>query len=105
MDQLKQLFAQKSQDLAKEIKDILAEHGKKHVDDVQLDQVYGGMRDITSMIWEPSLLDSEHGIQFRGFSIPEIREKMPHAPNGKEPLPEGLFWLMLVGEMPTTRSR
>jgi citrate synthase len=101
MDQLKQLFYEKTQSLSKEIKEILAEHGKKNVDDVRLEQVYGGMRDITSMLWEPSLLDSEHGIRFRGYSIPEIREKMPRAPNGKEPLPEGLFWLMLVGEMPT----
>jgi len=101
MDQLKQLFYEKTQILSKEIKEILAEHGKKKVDDVQLEQVYGGMRDITSMLWEPSLLDAEHGIRFRGYSIPEIREKLPHAPNGKEPLPEGLFWLMLVGEMPT----
>ncbi|MEY4205073.1 MAG: hypothetical protein RL013_2777 [Bacteroidota bacterium] len=59
------------------------------------------MRDITCMIWEPSLLDSEEGIRFRGYSIPELREKLPHAPNSKEPLPEGLFWLMLVGEIPT----
>ncbi len=101
MDQLKQLFYEKTQSLSKEIKAILAEHGKKQVDEVTLEQVYGGMRDITSMLWEPSLLDSEHGIRFRGYSIPEIREKMPRAPNGKEPLPEGLFWLMLVGEMPT----
>ncbi|MEO6758776.1 MAG: citrate (Si)-synthase, partial [Saprospiraceae bacterium] len=80
------------------------EHGKKKVDEVTLDQVYGGMRDITSMLWEPSLLDPEEGIRFRGFSIPELREKLPRAPNGKEPLPEGLFWLMLVGEIPTAEQ-
>ena len=101
MDQLKQLFYEKSQNLSKEIKEILAEHGTKIVDDVQLSQVYGGMRDITSMLWEPSLLDSEQGIRFRGFSIPELREKLPRAANGKEPLPEGLFWLMLTGVLPT----
>jgi len=71
------------------------------VDDVRIEQMYGGMRDITSMIWETSLLDAEEGIRFRGYSIPELREKLPTAPNGKEPLPEGLFWLMLVGEIPT----
>ena len=101
MDPLKQLFTEKSQALGKEIKDILKEHGDKQVDTVSLDQVYGGMRDITCMIWEPSLLDSEEGIRFRGHSIPELREKLPRAPKGTEPLPEGLFWLMLVGEIPT----
>lgn len=101
MDHLKQLFYEKSQDLSKEVKELLKEHGNQKVDDVLLDQVYGGMRDITCMIWEPSLLDAEEGIRFRGYSIPEIREKLPHAPGGKEPLPEGLFWLMMVGEIPT----
>lgn len=101
MDQLKQLFYEKSQVLAKEVKEILAEHKTMMVDDVTLDQVYGGMRDITSMLWEPSLLDAEEGIRFRGYSIPELREKLPKATNGKEPLPEGLFWLMMVGEIPT----
>lgn len=101
MDQLKQLFYEKSQQTANEVKELLKAHGNTRVDDVNLDQVYGGMRDITCMIWEPSLLDSEEGIRFRGYSIPELREKLPHAPSGKEPLPEGLFWLMLVGEIPT----
>jgi citrate synthase len=101
MDQLKEQFYKKAQALAVEVKEILKEHGDKKVDDVLLEQVYGGMRDITCMIWEPSLLDAEEGIRFRGYSIPELREKLPRAPNGKEPLPEGLFWLMLVGEIPT----
>lgn len=101
MDPLKQLFYEKSQALGKEVKELLKEHGKTKVDDVILEQVYGGMRNITCMIWEPSLLDSEEGIRFRGFSIPELQEKLPAASKGKEPLPEGLFWLMLVGEVPT----
>jgi citrate synthase len=101
MDTLKQLFFEKSQALGKEVKDLLKEHGDTIVDDVRIEQMYGGMRDITSMIWETSLLDAEEGIRFRGYSIPELREKLPTAPNGKEPLPEGLFWLMLVGEAPT----
>jgi citrate synthase len=102
MDPLKQLFYEKSQALGKEVRELLKEHGNKKVDDVSLDQVFGGMRDITCMLWEPSLLDAEEGIRFRGYSIPELRDKLPRAAvNGKEPLPEGLFWLMLVGEIPS----
>ncbi|MBN8685221.1 MAG: citrate (Si)-synthase, eukaryotic [Chitinophagales bacterium] len=104
MDTLKQLFFERSQAHAKEVKELIKEHGNKKVDEVVIDQVYGGMRDIISMLWEPSLLDAEEGIRFRGFSIPELREKLPKAPNGNEPLPEGLFWLMLVGEIPTAEQ-
>jgi citrate synthase len=101
MDQLKQIFFEKSQAQAKELKDFLAENSLKPVDTVDVGQVVGGMRDITSMLWEPSLLDADEGIRFRGYSIPELREKLPTAPGGKEPLPEGLFWLMLTGDIPT----
>ena len=59
------------------------------------------MRGITGLVTETSLLDAQEGIRFRGYSIPELQEKLPKAPGGGEPLPEGLFYLMLVGELPT----
>jgi citrate synthase len=58
------------------------------------------MRGVKSMIWETSALDPIEGIRFRGHSIPDLRDKLPKRGSGKEPLPEGLFWLMLVGEIP-----
>jgi citrate synthase len=30
-----------------------------------------------------------------------LREKLPHTPDGSEPLPEGIFYLMLMGEIPS----
>ena len=30
-----------------------------------------------------------------------LQKKLPKADGGNEPLPEGLFYLMLVGELPT----
>jgi citrate synthase len=100
MDPLKAKFKEKSSALSAEIKTMLKEHGDKVIDQVTLSQAYGGMRDIKSMIWETSLLDAQEGIRFRGFTIPELHEKLPHG-RGKEPLPEGLFWLMLTDEVPT----
>ena len=47
------------------------------------------------------MLDPEEGIRFRGYTIPECQELLPHAPGGEEPLPEGLFWLLVTGEIPT----
>jgi len=63
--------------------------------------MYGGMRDIMAIIWEPSVLDKNEGIRFRGFTIPECQKMLPKAPGGHEPLPEGLFWLLVTGKMPT----
>jgi citrate synthase len=100
MDILKAKFKEKASAQAADIKAMLKEHGDTVIDQVTLSQAYGGMRDIKSMIWETSLLDAQEGIRFRGFSIPELQEKLPTG-RGKEPLPEGLFWLMLTGEIPT----
>ena len=99
MDLLKEKFYEKSKEVKGEIKSILKEHADKVVSVVTLKQVFGGMRGVKSMIWETSELDAMEGIRFRGYSIPELREALPK--KGNEPLPEGLFWLMLVGEIPT----
>ncbi len=97
---VKDRFKQKADAMSAEVKDILKEHGDKKIGEVTLSQVYQGMRGITGLVTETSLLDAQEGIRFRGYSIPELREKLPKAPGGSEPLPEGLFYLMLVGELP-----
>ncbi len=86
---------------AAEIKNIIAEHGEKSLGEVTIAQAYQGARGIPALITETSLLDSNEGIRFRGYSIPELREKLPKADGGQEPCPEGLFYLMLTGEIPT----
>jgi citrate synthase len=56
------------------------------------------------LIWEGSVLDADEGIRFRNLTIPECQEKLPSAEGGTEPLPEGLFWLLLTGELPTAEQ-
>lgn len=101
MGVVKDRFKAKADVLSEEIKDILKEHGDEVIGEVKLAQIYQGMRGITGLVTETSLLDSEVGIRFRGHSIPELQEKLPKAEGGNEPLPEGLFYLMLVGDLPT----
>jgi len=100
MDPLKQKFQEKSTALRTEMRALLKKHGDKKIDEVVLKQAFGGARGVKMMIWETSSLDAQKGIRFRGYSIPELQEVLPKG-EGTEPLPEGLFWLMLVGEVPT----
>jgi citrate synthase len=101
MDRLKKKFEQKSSKLKKEVKALRKEHGAQVVADVNIAQIIGGMRGIKSMLWETSELDANKGITFRGKSIPELKKILPRKKDGgKEPLPEGLFWMMLVDELP-----
>ena len=98
---MKDRFKVKSEAVGAEIKELLKTHGNKVIGEVTLSQIYQGMRGMTGLVTETSLLDAHEGIRFRGYSIPELREKLPKAPDGQEPLPEGLFYLMLIGELPT----
>ena len=88
-----------------EIKELTRDHGDKVMGTCTVAQAIGGMRSVKSMIWETSLLDSMEGIRFRGHTIPDLQKILPVAKGGvvgqNEPLPEGLLWLLLTGEVPT----
>ena len=100
MDKLKEKFAQKALPLADEIKTLIKEHGNIVLGSYTLEQVYHGMKGMIGMVTETSKLDPEEGIRFRGYSIPELRLKLPRGAGG-ENLPEGIFYLLLTGELPT----
>lgn len=98
---IKDRFKVIADQVSTEIKDLVKEHGNKKIGEVVLSQVYQGMRGMTGLVTETSLLDAQDGIRFRGYSIPELQQQLPKAKGGTEPLPEGLFYLMLIGELPT----
>jgi citrate synthase len=83
------------------IKSLSKEHGDVKVDDVTVAQVIGGMRDIKALLTDISYVDPAEGIRFRGMSIPELLKKLPKARGGKMPLVGGLYYLLMVGEVPT----
>ena len=87
-----------------EVKNIRKQYGNLLLGTCTVDQAYTGMRDVKSMVYETSLLDAHEGIRFRGYTIPELQEKLPKAPGGSEPLPEGLLWTLMTGEIPTVEQ-
>lgn len=100
MGKIKDKFESKIESTRKEVKDFLAQHGDEKLGDITVGQLYGGMRGMPALICETSKLDPNEGIRFRGYSIPELQEKLPSYLDGKEPLPEALFHLMLMNEIP-----
>jgi len=101
MGTLKEKFIEKALPLSAEIRQFVKENGQVPLGEFTVEDVYAGQKGIIGLLTETSLLDANEGIRFRGYSIPELREKLPKVPGGTEPLPEGLFYLMLLGEMPT----
>jgi citrate synthase len=84
-----------------EMKELKAKYGDKSLGTVTVDQCIGGGRDVKCMFYETSLLDANEGIRFRGYTIPECQKLLPAYQAGGEPLPEGLIWLLLTGEIPS----
>ncbi|MEE4284515.1 MAG: citrate (Si)-synthase [Mariniphaga sp.] len=101
MEYIKYRFFQKASKCSKEFQRIKKEHGSKVIAEVTLDQVLSGMKGIPLLVTDTSKLDPNEGIRFKGYSIPELREKLPKLSADGEPLPEGLFYLMLIGEIPS----
>jgi len=98
---LRSALEEKIPGVQEEVKAFRKAHGNTKVGEVTVDMMYGGMRGIKGLVTETSVLDPEEGIRFRGYTIPECQELLPKAPGGQEPLPEGLFWLLVTGDIPT----
>src|SRR5512142_1931185 len=83
------------------MKNLSKDHGEVVVDQVTVGQVIGGMRDVKSLLTDVSFVDPAEGIRFRGMSIPEVLKALPKARGQKIPLVGGLYYLLMVGEVPT----
>ncbi len=101
MATLKEVLYEKIEAHRPRVTRLLKEHGNDVIDKVTVGQVLGGMRGIKSLVTDISYLDPMEGIRYRGLTLPEVFEKLPK-PEGKEmPYVEGLYYLLLTGEIPT----
>lgn len=83
------------------VKELIKVHGDIKVGEVTIAQVYGGMRDVKSLVTDISYVDPIEGIRFRGYTIPEVLQKLPKPEGSEMPFVGGLYYLFLVGELPT----
>ncbi len=104
MNAIKQKFYDNAVKKAAVISQLKKDHSDVVVSEVTIGHVLTGMKGIISLLTSTSKLDPEEGIRFRGYSIPDLQKLLPKAQPGGEPLPEGLFYLMLVGELPTDEN-
>lgn len=101
MISLKEKLVEKAEVEYKKFKEIKENHGDQIIDSVSTNQVFTGMKGVTSLLTVTSKLDPENGIRFRGYSIPELHDILPRRQPEGEPLPEGLLYLMLLNELPS----
>lgn len=100
MTNLKQKLYDKIQAWRPRTEKLLKEYGDTVVDEVTIAQIIGGMRGLKSLVTDISYLDPEEGIRYRGFTLPQLFEKLPRPQGAKMPYVEGLIYLLLTGDMP-----
>ncbi|MEE9429479.1 MAG: citrate (Si)-synthase [Melioribacteraceae bacterium] len=100
MSNLKEILYKKIENWRPRTVKLAKEYGDVVVGEVTISQIIGGMRGVKSLTTDISYLDPEEGIRFRGFTIPEVLEKLPKVPGSEMPYVEGFFFLLLTGDIP-----
>lgn len=100
MARLKEKLYEKIQEHRPRTQRLLQEYGHVVVDKITIAQVIGGMRGVKSLVTDISYLDPNEGIRYRGYTLPEVFEKLPKPKGAEMPYVEGLFYLLLTGDIP-----
>jgi citrate synthase len=91
MSLLKAKLASQIPHLKERVRNLGKNHGQKVISEVTVEQVFGGMRGVKSLICDTSEVGLDYGLIVRGIPVLELTDK----------LPEEVLWLMLTGELPT----
>ncbi|PWH16071.1 MAG: citrate (Si)-synthase [Anaerolineae bacterium] len=83
------------------LKRLITDYGKVKVAEINIAQILGGIRDVKALVTDISCVDPNQGIRLRGYTIPELLELLPKRPGNEMPFLGGLYYLLLVGRMPT----
>jgi citrate synthase len=101
MSSLKQKLSEKIKEHRPRTLKLMKEHGDVIVDEVTIAKLIGGMRSLKSLVTDISYLDPQEGIRYRGYTLPEVFERLPKPEGAEGPYVEGLFYLLLTGDIPT----
>ena len=94
MPTLQERLAQQIPKLREEVKNLVKEQGAKEISKVTVEQAYGGMRGVKSLICDTSSVEPDTGLKVRGHPIKELKDR----------LPEEIFYLLCTGELPDKDS-
>ncbi len=104
MSALKEKLYEKIQEHRPRTTRLLKEFGDKVIGEVTVSQAIGGMRGVKSLVTDISYLDPMEGIRYRGYTLPEVFEKLPKPAGAEMPYVEGLWYLLLTGDIPNEKE-
>ncbi len=94
MSKLQEKLAQQVPGLRETVKKLTKETGSVKISDVTVEQAYGGMRGVKSLVCDTSEVPPDKGLIIRGIPVAQLTEQ----------LPEETFWLLLTGENPNAEE-
>lgn len=99
---LKEVLAKKVPEEREKMLGIKCLHGNKKIGEIKLANVMGGMRGLLLLMCDTSYVDPNKGIFYRGMMLKDVVNCLPRLQDGsKEGAPEGAFWLLTAGSLPT----
>jgi len=104
MSNLKEKLYKKIQEHRPRTTRLLKEFGDKVIGEVTVSQAIGGMRGVKSLVTDISYLDPMEGIRYRGYTLPEVFEKLPKPEGAEMPYVEALWYLLLTGDIPNEKE-
>jgi citrate synthase len=98
---LKQKLAEKIDQERPRIRKLITENSDAVIDTVTVAKLFGGMRSLKCLVTDISYLDPMEGIRYRGYTLPDVFQKLPKPKGAEMPYVEALFYLLLTGDIPT----
>jgi citrate synthase len=83
------------------VQNLVKNYGSHKVGDVTVEQIYSGIRGVQVNVSDISYVDPQEGIRIRDYTVPELIERLPKAKDSNFPLAGGIFYLLMVDELPT----
>ena len=80
---------------------LVKESSNVVVDQITIGKIIGGLRGVKCLVTDISYLDPYEGIRYRGYTLPELFEKLPKPKGAEMPYVEGLIYLLFTGDIPT----
>jgi citrate synthase len=88
---LKEKLAERVPHLREEHHELAHKYAETVISQVTVSQALGGMRGVKGLVCDTSVVEPDTGLVIRNIPIMKLTER----------LPEEIFWLLLLGELPT----
>ncbi|NLG97013.1 MAG: citrate (Si)-synthase [Chloroflexi bacterium] len=80
---------------------LIRNFGSFKVSEVTVEQIFSGIRGVQIQVSDISYVDPMEGIRIRGYTIPELLERLPRASGSNFPMAGGVFFLLMTDQFPT----